>query len=420
MSDVDHALAVDVLAQVRTLTRLLTEADRLEDGVDRALALTATFCGWEYAECRVFTASRDQARRIGSYLGDRPELAAAKLALPDVVTPGDERFARMCTPDLQECLPGAFGDAFAGIADASRLARGMVIPAPVFGAPIATVIALWSHDHPVSAQAKAFAEVLAAQIGLAVRRDHVLSAVVRQQEASDRSNVDLDAFAAIASHDLQEPLRKIRTFGDRLRIRHGEELGPEASSLVQRTIDTAARMQRLIEDILAYSRLEHRASSHEIVDLTMLVQHVVDELAEQLTATEGRITVDDLPQAMVDIGMMRQLFTNLLSNSIKFRRPGVAPVIHVSGTLAPDGGARITVRDNGIGFEPHHAERIFGLLQRLHGRAAYDGSGVGLAICRRVAQRHGGSITAHGLLDEGAEFTILLPPTRPEREIEST
>jgi PAS domain S-box-containing protein len=225
-----------------------------------------------------------------------------------------------------------------------------------------------------------------------------------------RSNQELEEFASVASHDLQEPLRKIRAFSDRLVSRHAERLGDAVGDLV-RIQDAAARMQVLIDDVLAYSRVDRRPVGFAAVDLAEIVAATTAEFQEQLDSVGGTLRPGNLPVIDGDGGELRQLFENLLSNSIKFRRPDEPLRIEVfeDDSLSNDGESAVVFADNGIGFEDQYAEKVFSIFKRLQGRSEYPGTGIGLAICRKIVGRHGGSIRAMGTPGEGARFVIALP-----------
>ncbi len=236
-----------------------------------------------------------------------------------------------------------------------------------------------------------------------------------------RSNLALQEFASIAAHDLQEPLRKIQAFGDRLRLKHGAALDAGGEDYLARMQGAAARMQRLISDLLALSRISATAQTFEPVDLNVVAGEVLGDLEARLEQTGGDVTVGDLPVIEADPTQMRQLLQNLLGNALKFHRPGIAPVIRLQATVRPAdtaqsssntlkyGGCELVVTDEGIGFEAQYGERIFGVFQRLHGRSEYEGTGIGLAICRTIAERHGGTIIATSAPGQGATFTLHLP-----------
>ena len=229
-------------------------------------------------------------------------------------------------------------------------------------------------------------------------------------------NRELQDFAFIASHDLQEPLRKIRAFSDRLQQRHAALLPAEARDYLDRTGQAAARMQTLIDDLLAYSRVVARGKAFGAVDLDQVLTGVIDDLEARLESSGGRIERGPLPTLEGDPTQLRQLLQNLLANALKFRSPDRAPVVKVSAAQATLHGApawELRVEDNGIGFEERYAEKIFGPFQRLHGRQDYEGTGIGLAIVRRIAERHRGTVRAEGRVGEGAAFILLLPAHQP-------
>lgn len=232
-----------------------------------------------------------------------------------------------------------------------------------------------------------------------------------------QSNQELEEFAYIASHDLQDPLRKISKFSERLRTHYGAQLGERGQTYIEGMDVASKRMQALIRDLLAMSRVTTQARDPEPVELGRVVQEVLSDLEVRLSEAQGLIDVGDLPVVEADPLQMRQLFQNLLSNALKFRRPGVRPQIHVRASyleaLGPNPASwEIRVIDNGIGFDERHVERIFGAFQRLHGREDYEGTGIGLAVCRKIAQRCGGSITARSTPGAGSTFIVTLPVTR--------
>ena len=236
-----------------------------------------------------------------------------------------------------------------------------------------------------------------------------------------RSNDELEQFSSVASHDLQEPLRKIRMFGDRLRQRLGDGLPEEAASDLDRVQNAAERMQRLINDLLDFSRVTHRGKEFELVDLGKVTKEVIADLEARVVELNARVDVADLPVIEADRTQMRQLMQNLVGNALKFHREGEPPVIRIRGEVIAGQPPRfsgeatagdrcvITVEDNGIGFDEKHSERVFTAFERLHSRSAYEGTGIGLSIARKIVWRHGGHITAKGAPEQGATFTVTLP-----------
>jgi two-component system sensor kinase FixL len=234
----------------------------------------------------------------------------------------------------------------------------------------------------------------------------------------ERSNHELEQFAYVASHDLQEPLRKIRTFGDRLATNCAAVLDATGRECLERMQSAAERMQNLIQGLLTLSRVTTKGQDFVPVDLAAVAAEVVSDLEVQIQQAQGQVELGHMPRIMADPLQIRQLLQNLIGNALKFRREDEPPVVRVDarfvgGRAARDALAgeqcRLVVEDNGIGFEEQYAERIFGVFQRLHTREAYPGTGIGLAICKKIAERHGGSITAHSTPGQGSTFTVLLP-----------
>lgn len=247
--------------------------------------------------------------------------------------------------------------------------------------------------------------------------------------ALESSNQDLQDFASIASHDLQEPLRKIEAFGDRLKRKCGNEIGEEAALYLDRIHSSTARMRELINDLLSYSRVTSMAQPFGACDLGQVAAEVVSDLQLQIEKSGGKVEIEDLPVIDADATQMRQLLQNLISNALKFRRKDIVPLVKVSGRIAnpaewqsgarPVSGERreLSVSDNGIGFDMKYADRIFSIFQRLHGRNEYEGTGIGLATCRKIVERHGGRIFAQSEPGVGTTFTAVLPAKQAAKEV---
>jgi len=234
----------------------------------------------------------------------------------------------------------------------------------------------------------------------------------------EHRNRELQDFAYVASHDLQEPLRKIHAFADLMQEDYQDKVDETGTYYLHRMQDAAARMSGLINDLLAYSRVTIATRPFDTVDLNAVMADVLLDLEVRIEETGGHVTVTDLPTIKADATQMRQLLQNFVGNALKFHRPDVPPIVEIVGTLeaapTPEGGplgerCRLEVRDNGIGFDEKYRDRIFTPFQRLHGRGRYAGTGMGLAICRRIVERHQGTITAHSMPGEGATFVVLLP-----------
>lgn len=241
-------------------------------------------------------------------------------------------------------------------------------------------------------------------------------------EELNRSNTDLEQFAYVASHDLQEPLRKIQAFGDRLSLKFKEELGDDGKNYIERMLNASARMQILIDDLLTFSRLTRSKEPFVKLDLQSILNDVLIDLEITIENKEAVIKVEDFPSIFGIPGQIRQLFQNMLSNALKFSKNNEAPVIKirsevVNGKNIQDTDynygdykyCRIYIQDNGIGFEKKYLDRIFVIFQRLHGRNDYQGSGIGLAVCKKIVENHRGFITAESTLNQGSSFIITIP-----------
>jgi PAS domain S-box-containing protein len=246
--------------------------------------------------------------------------------------------------------------------------------------------------------------------------------LIESNELLVRSNENLQRFAYVASHDLQEPLRKIQQFGDLLQTRYADSAGEE-SDYIRRMQTAASRMSTLIRDLLSFSRISIQPPASTPVSLREVMAKVLQDLDHRITETGARVQVDTLPTVQGDALQLGQLFGNLLGNALKFQRAGVVPVIEVScqpvsAATIPflRGPARLCdtyyqldISDNGIGFEQKYVDRIFEVFQRLHSKNEYAGTGIGLAICEKVASNHGGAILARSQPGQGATFSVYLP-----------
>ncbi len=294
---------------------------------------------------------------------------------------------------------------FASVSGASRLLPWVIFGAFALVALLALVLAaraLRANDLVVEANAR-----------LAQSNEEL----ERRAKELARSNAELEQFASIASHDLQEPLRKVRTFTERVRETDADTLSDRGMEYLQRANASAERMQRLIEDLLVFSRVSMQTRPFGPVDLNAVTGDVLEDLDELVRRSGARVIVGELPTINADAPQMRQLLQNLISNALKFRREDVAPEVSVTATVHEE-HVELVVADNGIGFDPQYARRIFRVFERLHGRGAYPGTGIGLALCRKIAERHGGTVHAQSVPGVGSSFTVTLPIQPGENAIE--
>lgn len=235
--------------------------------------------------------------------------------------------------------------------------------------------------------------------------------LIEYTQKLENSNRDLQEFAYIASHDLQEPLRKIIAFSDRIMTKYNDTLDETGKDYMTRMQNATIRMQDLINDLLTLSRVATHTNPFTPTKLEDIIHDVIDVLEMQIKESNGVIEIEELPEIEVDPFQIRQLFQNLIGNGLKFHREDVPPLIRIYAKgKNKNNHCQIVIEDNGVGFDPKYIDRIFKPFQRLHGRSEYDGTGMGLAICRRIVERHNGEIIADSIPGEGSAFTITLPP----------
>jgi len=258
-------------------------------------------------------------------------------------------------------------------------------------------------------EALSFMKAVADLAAAAIERKRAQAALQLTAEEVKRSNRDLEQFAYIASHDLQEPLRAVGGYVKLLQRRFPENMDAKALEYINGAAAGADRMERLISDLLAFSRVGTRGGAFSPADLDAILNEALHNLQTSLTTTQAKVTREALPTLAVDATQVMQIFQNLIGNAIKFRseRP---PEIHVGAQKQP-GRWVFSVRDNGIGIEPQYFERIFQIFQRLHTRKHYPGTGIGLAICKKMVERHDGAIWVESEPGRGSTFFFSLPET---------
>ena len=240
----------------------------------------------------------------------------------------------------------------------------------------------------------------------------------------ESANKELDLFAFMASHDLQAPLRKIRMFSDRLQTDYFDQIDEEGQSFLTRIQNGCKQMQLLINDILEFSKISVKKELFSEVDLNQVIGQILLDFNDQIEQKQIKVTVDKLPVLCVNPVLMIPLFSNLISNAIKYSRKNGRSFIHVrsdlpesystvSGTGVRKEFCRVYIEDNGIGFEQKYAQEVFDMFRRLHPGAEFDGTGIGLALCKKIAEKHGGSISVNSSVNEGSTFILSLPTASP-------
>jgi PAS domain S-box-containing protein len=247
------------------------------------------------------------------------------------------------------------------------------------------------------------------------QREELERRVEQRTAALERSNKELEQFAYVASHDLQEPLRMVASYTQLLEHRYKDQLDDTAREFMKFAVDGASRMQRLINDLLAYSRVQTNAGEFETVDLNHILGQARTNLATAIEESGALVTNDELPNVMADPAQLLSVLQNLIGNAVKFHGEGL-PHVHVAARETDDEIA-VSVRDNGIGIRKEHQERIFQIFQRLHNRTDYPGTGIGLALCERIVARHGGRIWVESEEGKGATFMFTLPKGRQEEQL---
>jgi light-regulated signal transduction histidine kinase (bacteriophytochrome) len=244
----------------------------------------------------------------------------------------------------------------------------------------------------------------------------------------ESANKDLDRFAFMASHDLQEPLRKIRMFSDRLHLKYEEILDEDGKTNILRIQKAAERMQNLITDILTFSKIAVDKAAFIETNINTLIDEILVDLDEEIRTKKASITIDTLPLLSVNPGLIKPLFQNLISNSLKYSRKDVVPSIKIThepnnmlngrnGKDQKDRYCKILIQDNGIGFDQKYAEEIFGMFKRLHHNSEFQGTGIGLALCKKIVEQHRGYISARSKINEGSTFIISLPVQQKEESV---
>jgi signal transduction histidine kinase len=341
------------------------------------------------------------------------------LLVNDVKT--EPRYVRLypdtVTIQSELSVPIRVGDKVAGVLDVQS-------PQPhAFDESDVIVVETLAYQSAVAIQNAWLYEALQQELA---ERERTQEELTRQTQELVRSNAELESFARVVSHDLQEPLRKVQIFSDRLKAKYAGMVDEQARDYLERVQNTAGRMQDLIEALLTYARVTTQVQPFTPVDLNQVAREALSDLQARIEQASGQVEIGDLPTIDADPIQMRQVLQNLIGNALKFHRPGAPPIVKVCAESLKDQAEQamtqdhdlefchIIVQDNGIGFDEKYLDRIFQVFQRLHDRDEYEGTGVGLATCRKIVERHGGAITAKSSEGQGATFIVTLPVKQPE------
>jgi signal transduction histidine kinase len=394
-------------------TRVLAEALSAREAMPKLLQVLGEALGWRLGFFWA-PAEKDRLECAASWHREREEFAEIVLA------------SRNNTLGTEDDLPGqvwssGLGCGLADTAKEKQFRRAQLAAAKglksAYAFPIFAdqhpygVIEFFSDDSDMNDPAlKAMLQTVATQVGLFAERTRAEEQLRQMTANLQRSNTDLQQFASIASHDLFEPLRMVTSYLQLLSHRYGAQLDQQAGEFIRLAIDGAKRMHALIHDLLEYSRVESRGRAFEPTDVQEVVNAALANLKVAIDESGARVASHNLPQVKGDSVQLTQLFQNLIGNAIKFRGTE-PPVIEISAERH-ETELRFCVRDNGIGIDPKYFERIFVVFQRLHTRQEYPGTGMGLAICKKIVERHGGRIWVQSQPGKGAEFWFTLPEAR--------
>ena len=294
-----------------------------------------------------------------------------------------------------------------GLVKAANLQAALGLPIIAEGRVLAVLVFYVPNSYLQEDRMVELASAVASQLGTVLRQKLLQDELERSGQALAQSNQELQQFAYVASHDLQEPLRVITSYLQLLERRYKGQLGEDADKYITRSVAASGRMKALIEDLLQYSRVNSRGDSFAPVDMAQILENALANLETAIDESQVRIYHDPMPTVIADSRQIAQVLQNLIANAIKFRGEQ-APEIHI-GVQKQANEWVFSVRDNGIGIEPQYFQRIFIIFQRLHSRSHYEGTGIGLAICRKIIERHGGSMWIESELGEGSTFYFTLP-----------
>jgi signal transduction histidine kinase len=414
------------------VTQVLSSAETLEEAAPKVLRILCESLGWAYgAHWRLDEEAR-MLRCVETWHIDAPEIAefvaASSITLNEAPAwqSGSIGTATTETGGLVRRVWSRGAPVwFADVTRMSGFRRGAIaaraglhcafaFPVIVGEQPLGVIELFGRHIEEPDEALLQVVQAIGNQIGQFVARRQAEAAIRaanaelgRQAEDLARSNAELQQFAYVASHDLQEPLRMVSSYTQLIVKRYGGQLDTDAKEFMEFIVDGAARMKRLIEDLLAYSRVGTRGQGFQLTECEAALKKALINLRGSIEASGATVTYGRLPILNADGSQLTQLFQNLIGNAIKFKDADL-PHIHVSADESEDAWV-LKIKDNGIGIDPQYFERIFILFQRLHGKAEYPGTGIGLAICKKIMDRHGGRIWVESEPGHGSTFCCSLP-----------
>jgi PAS domain S-box-containing protein len=405
---------------LQSVTRAISEAEDVDAALGAAVKLVCGATEWDFGQAwlpredgRMEPGSHWYAAHPGLEVFRTASMTLAPLApaaLASRVLASDVLAARRAVwfPDVQHDPRFRRREA----AVQAGLSSGLAVPVLAGNEPVAVLEFFEREARPEDARLLETVAAIAAEVGALIRRKRAEEQLKRTAEELARSNAELEQFAYVASHDLQEPLRMVASYTQLLRRRYRDRLDQDANEFIDYAVDGATRMQALINDLLAYSRVGTQGRALEPTETTAVLDQVLVDLGAAIKDAGAHVAHSALPTVRADGRQLAQVFQNLIGNAIKYRRADVPPRIEVRAT--PEGAMwRFEVQDNGIGIQADYEERIFQLFQRLHTRDEYPGTGIGLAICRKIVERHGGRISVDSSPGEGSTFAFTLPAVVP-------
>lgn len=396
---------------LQSVAVVANEAERSEEAIEVCLGLVCNLTTWHVGH---YYSVREGGTPVHSklwYVGDPEEsrgfVGATDYTLLSAGSGISERVLQSGKPVWSTDLTNLKAYPGAEVALEAGLQSCLAFPV-LSGQEVVGVLEFYSADaaEPDGHLLEAMAAV-GTQLGRAVERERSLAALTRQAQELARSNADLEQFAYVASHDLQEPLRMVASYTQLLARRYRGRLDADADDFINYAVDGANRMQTLIGDLLTFSRVNTKGEEAAPVACDLVLERALGNLKHAIGESRAVVTRDALPTLRGDPAQMTQLFQNLIGNAVKFRG-AETPRVHVSARRQGDEWL-LSVSDNGIGIEPQFADRIFVIFQRLHRKEQYPGTGIGLAICKRIVERHGGRIWVESEPGRGATFHFTAP-----------